>query len=80
MRRDPPALGVGLSCASDEPALWEAVSGHLDYVEITPDRHQSLWEEYQKLQTTHKQFAMQEIGGAEDIYPVFRELFKRRMA
>lgn len=37
MRRNPPALGVGLSCASDDPALWEAVSGHLDYVEITPE-------------------------------------------
>ena len=37
MRRTPPALGVGLSCASDEPALWEAVAGHLDYVEITPE-------------------------------------------
>jgi uncharacterized protein (UPF0276 family) len=37
MRRTPPALGVGLSCASDEPALWEAVAGHLDYVEVTPE-------------------------------------------
>lgn len=37
MRRTPPALGVGLSCASDEPALWEAVVGHLDYIEVTPE-------------------------------------------
>ncbi len=49
------------------------------YVEITPDRHQSLWEEYLAVQTQCKHFAMQEIGGAEDIYPVFRELFKRRV-
>ena len=71
----------------DSPQCREILSARImpfvqyfAYVEITPDRHQSLWEEYQKLQTTHKQFAMQEIGGAEDIYPVFRELFKRRMA
>jgi len=37
VRRTPPALGVGLSCASDDPALWQAVAGHLDYVEITPE-------------------------------------------
>lgn len=37
MRRVPPALGVGLSCASDLPALWAAVAGDLDYVEITPE-------------------------------------------
>lgn len=37
MRRTPPALGVGLSCASDSPALWEAVRGELDYVELTPE-------------------------------------------
>ncbi len=71
----------------DSPQCREILSARImpfvqyfAYVEITPDRHQSLWEEYQKLQATHKQFAMQEIGGAEDIYPVFRELFKRRMA
>ncbi|PWV58507.1 YeaH/YhbH family protein [Plasticicumulans acidivorans] len=50
------------------------------YVEITPDRHQSLWEEYLTVQAQCKHFALQEIGGAEDIYPVFRELFKRRLA
>jgi uncharacterized protein len=28
----------------------------------------------------HPHFAMQEIDGADDIYPVFRELFKRQTA
>ncbi|MBL9107279.1 MAG: DUF692 family protein [Myxococcales bacterium] len=37
MRRTPPALGVGLSCASDSAALWEAVVGDLDYIEVTPE-------------------------------------------
>jgi len=28
----------------------------------------------------HPHFAMEEISGADDIYPVFRELFKRQEA
>jgi uncharacterized sporulation protein YeaH/YhbH (DUF444 family) len=50
------------------------------YVEITPRQHQSLWHAYEDVQARHPHFAMREIGGAEDIYPVFRELFKRQMA
>jgi len=49
------------------------------YIEITDGAPQNLWEEYEKLETTHAgQFAMQRIGDVTDIYPVFRELFKRR--
>jgi uncharacterized sporulation protein YeaH/YhbH (DUF444 family) len=50
------------------------------YVEITPRQHQSLWYAYQEVKVVHPHFAMQEIGGADDIYPVFRELFKRQEA
>lgn len=50
------------------------------YIEITPDRHQSLWEAYANVQASHPHFAMRQIDGPADIYPVFRELFKRRMA
>jgi uncharacterized sporulation protein YeaH/YhbH (DUF444 family) len=50
------------------------------YVEITPRQHQSLWYAYQEVRALHPHFAMQEIDGAEDIYPVFRELFKRQEA
>ncbi len=49
------------------------------YVEITPRQHQSLWYAYQEVRAVHPHFAMQEISSAEDIYPVFRELFKRQM-
>ena len=48
------------------------------YVEITPRQHQSLWYAYQDVKAVHAHFAMQEISGADDIYPVFRELFKRQ--
>ncbi len=50
------------------------------YVEITPRQHQSLWYAYQEVKALHPHFAMQEIAGADDIYPVFRELFKRQEA
>ncbi len=50
------------------------------YIEITPDRHQSLWEAYEEVKALHPHFAMQQIDGSADIYPVFRELFKRRVS
>jgi len=48
------------------------------YVEIMPRHHQSLWEAYLTLKGTHPFFAMQSIDDMKDIYPVFRELFKRK--
>jgi uncharacterized sporulation protein YeaH/YhbH (DUF444 family) len=50
------------------------------YVEITPRQHQSLWYAYQEVAAAHKHFAMREIDGADDIFPVFRDLFKRQSA
>ena len=50
------------------------------YVEITPRQHQSLWYAYQEVASVHRHFAMREIDGAEDIFPVFRDLFKRQAA
>lgn len=49
------------------------------YVEITPHAHQALWEEYETVAARFpERFAMRQIIEAGDIYPVFRELFKRR--
>lgn len=48
------------------------------YVEIMPRHHQSLWEVYQTVKQTSKNFEMQNISDLKDIYPVFRELFKRQ--
>ena len=50
------------------------------YIEITPDRHQSLWDAYEDVKTQHPHFAMRQIDGPADIYPVFRDLFKRRVS
>lgn len=51
------------------------------YIEITDGPPQNLWLEYEKLQAVHPgHFAMQKISDTGDIYPVFRELFKRQPA
>ncbi|MBU1308266.1 MAG: YeaH/YhbH family protein [Gammaproteobacteria bacterium] len=50
------------------------------YIEITPRAHQSLWHEYEKLLPTFDNFAIQHIKDISDIYPVFRQLFKKQAA
>jgi uncharacterized protein len=50
------------------------------YVEIMPRHHQSLWEAYEKLTQLYPNFSMENIDTTADIYPVFRELFKRKTA
>jgi len=50
------------------------------YVEIMPRHHQSLWEVYQQIAESYPNFAMENIDTVADIYPVFRELFKRKLA
>ncbi|WP_374514785.1 YeaH/YhbH family protein [Niveibacterium sp.] len=50
---------------------------HFAYIEITPGEPQNLWREYEKLQGSHPNFAMQRIEALANIYPVFRELFKK---
>ncbi|WP_265945912.1 YeaH/YhbH family protein [Dechloromonas sp. A34] len=50
------------------------------YIEITDGEPQNLWYEYEQLATTHAGvFALQRIAAASDIYPVFRELFRKRL-
>jgi hypothetical protein len=48
------------------------------YIEITPELHQSLWQEYINVKAACPNFAMQHIESQADIYPVFRELFKKQ--
>ena len=54
---------------------------YFSYVEITPREHQALWHEYEQVSEAFPEsFAQQQIVSAGDIYPVFRELFQRRVA
>ncbi|WP_319784228.1 YeaH/YhbH family protein [Oceanisphaera sp. IT1-181] len=48
------------------------------YIEITNRAHQSLWQEYEVLAQDFPNFAMEHIRTVDDIYPVFRELFKKQ--
>ncbi|WP_214000237.1 YeaH/YhbH family protein [Arsukibacterium sp.] len=50
------------------------------YIEITPRAHQSLWHEYEKLLAQHDNIAIEHIRELADIYPVFRQLFKKQAA
>jgi uncharacterized sporulation protein YeaH/YhbH (DUF444 family) len=46
------------------------------YVQVV-EGEQSLWEEYSKLELEYPNFAMRKISAPADIYPVFRDLFKK---
>jgi uncharacterized sporulation protein YeaH/YhbH (DUF444 family) len=52
---------------------------HFSYIEITHRAHQTLWQNYQQLSETHPHFAMRHIKNVDDIYPVFRALFKKNI-
>lgn len=77
----------GDNWADDSPKCTKLMSEKIlpivryySYIEITKRSHQSLWREYERLASSHDNFALQHIRGAEDIYPMFRELFKKQAA
>ena len=77
----------GDNWADDSPKCTKVLSEKLlplvryySYIEITKRSHQSLWREYERLASQFDNFALQHIRGAEDIYPMFRELFKKQAA
>ncbi|WP_162911000.1 YeaH/YhbH family protein [Azohydromonas sediminis] len=49
------------------------------YVQVA-EEEQNLWEEYTQLLATHPHFAMRKATDASQIYPVFRDLFKKEQA
>lgn len=49
------------------------------YVQVA-EEEQNLWDEYAQLATENKTFAMRKVIDAANIYPVFRELFKKEGA
>ncbi len=57
------------------------VCQYYSYIEITPNSHQALWATYEEVRNEHPdRFSLQHIIGVEDIYPVFRELFQKKVA
>jgi uncharacterized sporulation protein YeaH/YhbH (DUF444 family) len=49
------------------------------YVQVA-EEEQNLWEEYSQLLETHRHFAMRKATEVSQIYPVFRDLFKKEGA
>lgn len=77
----------GDNWADDSPQCREImetkilpVCRYYTYIEITNRAHQTLWREYEALAKSNPHFALQHIRSVEDIYPVFRELFKKQAA
>ncbi|MDO6446792.1 YeaH/YhbH family protein [Colwellia sp. 1_MG-2023] len=74
----------GDNWADDSPQCRQLMSNkilplsrYFAYIEITQRTHQTLWQQYLTVQDQYSHFAMQHIKTVEDIYPVFRELFKK---
>ena len=55
------------------------VCRYFAYVQVA-EEEQNLWEEYTRLQPSQPHFAMRKVTQASQIYPVFRELFKKERA
>lgn len=77
----------GDNWADDSPYCRELLQQHIlpktrffSYIEITQRAHQSLWKQYQQVANTDESFAVEHIKSVEDIYPVFRALFKKRIS
>ena len=75
----------GDNWADDSPLCHELLAKKIlpmvryySYIEITRRAHQTLWREYEDLQAKFDNFAMQHIREPDDIYPVFRELFRKQ--
>jgi hypothetical protein len=52
---------------------------YYSYIEITSRSHQTLWHEYDAIDKEYDNFAMKNIKQASDIYPIFREFFKKQV-
>ena len=54
---------------------------YFSYIEITAREHQALWASYEKvIGRFPDSFAMRQLTSAADIYPVFRQLFQKKVA
>ncbi len=76
----------GDNWADDSPRCRELLAKNLlpncqyfSYIEITKRSHQTLWQEYEYLQSEFDNFAMKNIRSVDDIFPIFRELFQKEI-
>ncbi|MBA6380653.1 MULTISPECIES: YeaH/YhbH family protein [unclassified Colwellia] len=74
----------GDNWADDSPRCQKLLTEHIlpkaryfSYIEISQRPHQTLWQQYQEIAAYTEHFAIQHIKSVEDIYPVFRKLFKK---
>lgn len=52
---------------------------YFSYIEITSRERQALWHAYEQVMSDFPQtFAMKQLSGVADIYPVFRQLFQKQ--
>ena len=78
----------GVNWGDDSASCKELMSDHLlplcqyySYIEITPHDHQALWRTYEEVHDEYPdKFSLQHIIEVSDIYPVFRELFHKKVA
>lgn len=49
------------------------------YIQVV-EEEQNLWQEYAELGADHRNFAMRKVKSPDNIYPVFRDLFKKEGA
>ncbi|MBO1273580.1 YeaH/YhbH family protein [Shewanella sp. 4t3-1-2LB] len=75
----------GDNWADDSPLCYQLLEKQIlpfvryfSYIEITNRAHQTLWREYEQLTEKFDNMAVRNIRQVEDIYPVFRELFKKQ--
>ena len=49
------------------------------YIQVT-EEEQNLWQAYETLSQAHPNFALRKVSTAAEIYPVFRDLFRKEGA
>ncbi len=75
----------GDNWTDDSPHCQQLMREHIlpktryfSYIEISQRAHQSLWQQYAQIAGHNDAFSIEHIKTLEDIYPVFRALFKKK--
>jgi len=76
-----PTAATAARCWPSRSCRWRAITllplaRYYAYLQVA-EEEQNLWQEYAQLQAAFAHFAMRKVAQASDIYPVFRELFRK---